>query len=96
MSKSNSSGFWTDLFKKILRILLKNVGLDGRRNSRHQHVVPHDDGWAVKGEGNERVTAVYEKQSQAIERAKDIAYNYRSSVIIHGRDGSIRDVINMK
>ena len=25
---------------------------------KSQHVVPHKDGWAVKGEGNTRATAV--------------------------------------
>ena len=53
--------------------------------------MPHEDGWAVKGEGNERYTAVYKYQDKAIDRAKDIAKNYGSDVIIHRKDGTIRD-----
>ncbi len=93
MSDIRSASFWTDLLKKVLRIILKNAGLSGsRRRSRNQHVVPHPDGgWAVKGEGNDRYTAVFEYQDEAIERARQIAMNYGADVIIHRKDGSIRD-----
>ena len=91
MTKSN---FWTNLFKKILKIILKNAGFDNRKPTHNQHVVPHDEGWAIKGEGNERYTAIYDTQHDAIERAKEIAWNYKSSVIIHGKDGMIRDRIS--
>lgn len=88
------SKFWSNLFKKIVRIIAKRADLDTSRETHHQHVVPHEDGWAIKGEGNSKYTAIYELQEDAIERAKEIAKNYRSSVIIHGRDGSIRDRIH--
>lgn len=88
------SNFWTRLFKKILKIILKNAGFSTRKPTHNQHVVPHDEGWAIKGEGNERYTGIYDTQQEAIKRAKDIAWNYRSSVIIHGRDGMIRDRIS--
>ncbi|MDX1684377.1 MAG: DUF2188 domain-containing protein [Saprospiraceae bacterium] len=90
MTDIRKGKFWSNLLKKIVRILVRNIS-GGGRTTHNQHVVPHEDGWAVKGAGNERITAVYEKQSQAIDRARDIAKNYRSSVIIHGRDGAIRD-----
>ena len=32
---------------------------------KNQHVVPHGDGWAVRGEGNERATSVHVTQSEA-------------------------------
>jgi len=54
-------------------------------------VVPHEEGWAVKGEGNEKYTYITNLQSEAIERAREIAINYRADVIIHRADGSIRD-----
>jgi hypothetical protein len=91
MSDIRTSSFWGDLLKKILEILLKSFGVKTRPSTRNQHVVPHEEGWAVKGEGNERYTAVYPYQSDAIERAKDIAHNYQSDVIIHGKDGRVRD-----
>lgn len=59
--------------------------------SKRQHVVPHAGRWAVRGEGNERVTSVHHSQAQAIEAARRIAICQRSDVVIHGRDGRIRD-----
>ena len=92
MADIKSSSFWVNLLRKILGILLKNAGLASGPRSRHQHVVPHPDGgWAIKGEGNERYTAVFRYQDEAIERARQIAINYGSDVIIHGKNGSIRD-----
>jgi uncharacterized protein YdaT len=58
---------------------------------KDQHVVPHEDGWAVRGEGNQRVTSVHDTQGEATERAREIARNQRSEVVIHRRDGTIRD-----
>lgn len=58
---------------------------------KDQHVVPHKDGWAVRGEGNQRVTSVHETQREAGERATEIARNQRSEVVTHRRDGTIRD-----
>ena len=57
----------------------------------NQHVVKRTDGWAVVGEGNSRDTSVHSTQHQAIERAREIAQNQRSEVVIHGEDGKIRD-----
>ncbi|MCB0531533.1 MAG: DUF2188 domain-containing protein [Lewinellaceae bacterium] len=96
MTDIKTSNFWLDLLKKILRIILKGAGVRTGPATHHQHVVPHPEGWAVKGEGNAKYTAVYEYQEDAIERAKDIARNYGADVIIHRKDGSIRDRINYR
>lgn len=56
-----------------------------------QHVVKRDNGWAVRGAGNERDTSRHETQAQAIDAAREIARNQHSEVVIHGRDGLIRD-----
>lgn len=58
---------------------------------KDQHVVKRDEGWAVRGEGNSRDTARHRTQAEAIDRARDIARNERSEVVIHARDGRIRD-----
>ncbi len=92
MTDIREGRFWINLLKKILRIVFKNVL--PKRKTNVQHVVPYEDGWAVRGEGNERVTAVYDYQEDAIERAREIAINYRSAVVIHRRDGTIRDRMN--
>lgn len=57
---------------------------------KNQHVVNHPDGWAVKGAGNSKATGVYQTQSQAIEKAQEIARNQKSDTKIHGRNGQIR------
>ena len=59
-------------------------------SGRNQHVVPHGRSWAVRGEGNERVTSIHDTQREAVERAREIAGNQRSELLIHGRDGRIR------
>jgi uncharacterized protein YdaT len=58
---------------------------------KDQHVVPHEGEWAVRGEGNQKVTSVHDTQREAAERAREIAINQRSEVVIHGRDGRIRN-----
>jgi hypothetical protein len=92
MADINERRFWTGLLKKILRIVFKNAGTGVQ--THHQHVVPHDEGWAIRGEGNQRYTSIHSTQAKAIRRAKQIARNYGSDVIIHREDGTIRDRIN--
>jgi len=58
---------------------------------KNQHVVPHNDGWGVKGVGNTRITKTADTQKQAIEIAKEIAKNQKSEVVIHRPNGQIRD-----
>ncbi len=58
---------------------------------KNQHVVPHSDGWAVKGAGNQRATSIHNTQKQAIDAARDIAKNQHSELVIHRTDGRIRD-----
>lgn len=59
--------------------------------SKNQHVVPHDEGWAVRGAGNSRATSVHDTQAEAIEAARQIAQNQQSELLIHGRNGQIRE-----
>ena len=58
---------------------------------KNQHVVKHNGGWAVKGEGNTKVTFVQPTQKSAIQLAIKIAKHQKSEVVIHGRDGKILD-----
>ena len=58
---------------------------------RNQHVVPHPRGWAVKPEGGQRPSSVHDRQSDAIEQAREISQNQGSELIIHDRNGRIRD-----
>lgn len=58
---------------------------------KNQHVVPHPRGWAVRGAGNRRATLVHSTQGQAANEARRIAVNQESEMLVHGRNGQIRE-----
>lgn len=60
-------------------------------SGKNQHVVPHDNGWAVRGAGNSKVTETFDTQREAIDRARDIAINQGSELFVHGENGQIRE-----
>lgn len=57
----------------------------------NQHVVPHQGEWQVKREHAEKATKTFSTQKEAISYARDIAIKQQSELIIHGRNGKIRD-----
>jgi hypothetical protein len=57
---------------------------------KNQHVLPHPGGWAVTGAGNARATKLFDKQSDAIERARHISQRQQSELLVHGRHGQLR------
>jgi uncharacterized protein YdaT len=61
------------------------------RNNRH--VVPTSDGrWAVRPEGADRASGIFDTQHEAVDRARQIERNTGGGeVVIHGQDGRIRD-----
>ncbi len=54
------------------------------------HVVPHDEAWAVKREGNERASSTHPTQKEAIEAARELAKEL-DDIVIHRPDGTIRE-----
>ena len=58
---------------------------------KNQHVVKTEGGWGVRRENNTRNTQNFDTQQAAINRAREIAINQKSELLIHGRDGQIRD-----
>lgn len=58
---------------------------------KNQHVVPKGNDWAIKGAGNSRATKVVSTQKKAITIARKIAINQGSEMLIHGRNGRIRE-----
>ena len=58
---------------------------------RNQHVIPKDGQWAVKAAGSPRVTKVCSTQREAVDAARAIAKRQGSELLIHGRDGRIRE-----
>ena len=57
---------------------------------KNQWVTIHPKGWAVKGEGNTKVTKITKTQKEAIDIAKRIAKNQKSELIIQSTKGKIR------
>ncbi len=60
------------------------------KQGKNQWVVKRPDGWAVRGEGNQRDTRHTKTQREAIEIAEEIATNQDSEVIVQNRQGQIR------
>ncbi len=58
---------------------------------KNVHIVPRDDGWAVKKEGNDRASSVHPTQREAIDAGRDAARREASELLIHGQDGRIRE-----
>nr|WP_321237560.1 DUF2188 domain-containing protein [uncultured Psychroserpens sp.] len=81
--------------QQLIEAILKALGYDTKRKRTwHQHVVPYQDDWAVRREGNKRITSKHRKQSTAINKAKVLAKRYKADVIIHRENGGIRDRIS--
>ena len=55
------------------------------------HVTPHQKGWQVKIEGNERASVVTRTQKEAIQRGKEIAKAKAGEMFIHNKQGQIRE-----
>lgn len=56
---------------------------------REIHVIPHNQGWAVRSEGDSGVS-VHNTQRDAIKAARKTARADKGEVVIHARDGRIR------
>ena len=56
------------------------------------HVTPHKDGgWQVKKSGNQKATSITPTQKDALKVGRDIAIKNKTELVIHGRNGKIRD-----
>lgn len=59
---------------------------------KNQHVTPNPNGgWNVKGAGNSKSTVNVATQKEAIKIATGIAKIQKSEVVIHNREGKIRE-----
>ncbi|WIV18098.1 DUF2188 domain-containing protein [Paenibacillus polygoni] len=57
---------------------------------RNIHVVPSEDGWAVKKEGNEKPEHIYDVKDEAVKAAKEIVSSKNIRLIIHDKQGKIQ------
>ncbi len=58
---------------------------------KNVHVVKHQGGWAAKKERGQRASAVTTTQKAAIDAGRKIAKREGSELVVHGRDGKIRE-----
>ncbi|MDT0557622.1 DUF2188 domain-containing protein [Ichthyenterobacterium sp. W332] len=87
----------TKAIQQLIDAILKALGYKTtKQRTWHQHVVPYQDGWAVRREGNKRISSKHRKQSTAINKAKVLAKRYDADVIIHRASGGIRDRISYR
>ncbi len=93
MADNNASKSWLKIVIELVEVFFKSSRASSRPRTWHQHVVPYEKGWAVRREGNKRITSKHRKQSTAINKAKTIAKKHQADVIIHRADGTIRDRI---
>jgi hypothetical protein len=58
---------------------------------KSQHVVPNlMGGWSVKSEGALRAVKSFDTQADAVSWARSKSRKAGSSLVVHGRDGTIR------
>ena len=91
MANSNKSKSWLRVLIELLEAFFESARSSSRARTWNQHVVPYQGGWAVRREGNKRITSKHRKQSTAIRKAKTLARKHKADVIIHRQDGTIRD-----
>ncbi|NQZ45148.1 MAG: DUF2188 domain-containing protein [Flavobacteriaceae bacterium] len=91
MAEGNS---WLRTLIELIEVFLDSAGRSKKGRTWHQHVVPYEQGWAVRREGNKRVTSKHRKQSTAIRKAQSLAKKYKADVIIHRASGGIRERIS--
>ena len=60
-------------------------------NKEDVHVAQQGDKWAVKEEGSQRATSTHRTQSAAIDAGRAQARGNRSELLVHGRNGKIRE-----
>ncbi|MCM3714146.1 DUF2188 domain-containing protein [Alkalihalobacillus oceani] len=56
-----------------------------------EHVLAHEDGWAVQAEDAKRPSEVFSKKEEAIDRAREIAKNKQTHLIVHKKDGAVQE-----
>lgn len=59
-----------------------------------EHVVPHDDGWAVQAKDAKKASEVFDVKKDAVERAKEIAKNKGTGVTVHKKDGTVENNVS--
>lgn len=62
-------------------------------SSQKLHVVPCDQGWGIKQEGENDLLSTHATQRDAIDSAKSVAKDRETDLVVHRTDGTFRYVI---
>lgn len=60
------------------------------RKQPAQHVEPHGDQWAVRKEGAEQASKLFDTKQEAEDRALRLAQQHNSGVVVHDREGNVQ------
>ncbi|QDV35266.1 DUF2188 domain-containing protein [Tautonia plasticadhaerens] len=64
--------------------------------AKNLHVVPHEDGWAIKREGEDGTVSVHGSQADAVERGERLAAESEVNLVVHRDNGAFDHVENFK
>ncbi|MEN6384280.1 MAG: DUF2188 domain-containing protein [Phycisphaerales bacterium] len=78
----------------IVRIIIDKSFKEISQFGKIQHVVKTEIGWGVKVAGKDGLVSEHETQEQAINAAISNAKNQKTEVIIHGKDGQIKERVH--
>lgn len=57
------------------------------------HIVPHDQGWALKREGSTKIESEHKTQQEALDAGRDLARKDEADIVVHRQDGTFRNVL---
>ena len=58
---------------------------------KNQYVVPTEDGWGVRGQGNSKITVKTDTKAEALKLGTQIAKNQQSELTILKKNGRIQN-----
>lgn len=65
-----------------------------KRMEEGQHVLPHENGWAIQTDNGEKPSEVFKLKEDAIKRAREIAKNKETHLIIHTQEGKVQEKLS--
>lgn len=67
---------------------------DHKKHGEDVHVLPRENGWAIKKEKSKRASSVFRKKMEAVSQARKMARKNKGSMVIHRKTGSIKSKIS--
>ena len=77
----------------VVLALYSPLGKGVKMSKFGQHVVVRNGKWAVIKSGASRATKIFSSQTEAVQRAQEIAAGDKSAVYVHDKSGLIRQRI---